>query len=90
MYHSASQGHWAYWGYRNPAFDSQLDRAEQTVDDNQRARLYRDAQKMLYDDQASIFVMQKPDIFVFRKGVKGLKYSVFWGLILSYYTMYKE
>ncbi len=90
MYHSTSQGHWAYWGYRNPAFDSLLDRAEQTLDDNQRARLYADAQKILYDDQASIFVMQKPDIFVFKKGVKGLKYNVFWGLILSYYTMYKE
>jgi len=90
MYHSGSQGHWAYWGYRNPTFDALLDRAEQTLDDNQRARLYREAQKIVYDDQASIFVMQKPDIFVFRKGVKGLKYSVFWGLILSYYTMYKE
>lgn len=90
MFHSSSQGHWAYWGYSNPTVDQLLDKAKATVDDAERLAIYKQVQKILYDDYAALWVMNKPDIHVFKKSVKGYKYNPFYPLILNYYDLYEE
>lgn len=90
MFHSSSQGHWAYWGYNNPEVDRLLDQAKTEIDDARRLGIYQQIQKLLYDDYAAIWVMNKPDIHVFKKNVKGYQYNPFYPLILNYYGLYKE
>ncbi len=90
VFHSSSQGHWAYWGYDNPQVDQLLDQARVTTDEATRLDMYKQVQKIVCDDYAGIWVMNRPDIHVFRATVKGYQYNPYFPLILNYYQMYKE
>lgn len=90
IYHSGSEGHWAYWGYNNPAFDHILDAATQELNDDVRRRLYEFAQELPYYDYASLYIMQQPDIMVFKKEVGGFKYSHYFAKVVNYYGLYIE
>lgn len=91
MYHSNSEGHWAYWGYDNPTFNHVLDAATQELDDNVRCKLYEIAQEIIYYDYASIFVMQRPSILVFDDHVKGFNFSAYYATIPNtYWDLYLE
>jgi peptide/nickel transport system substrate-binding protein len=88
--YSAGSKHWSYLGYYNPRVEYLLAKAAKTVDQAEREKVYKELEMLLWQDQASIFAMQKPDIAVFRKGVKGFKYNWHWSLILNYYDISKE
>jgi peptide/nickel transport system substrate-binding protein len=90
MYHSESDGHWAYWGYENPAFDNTLDAAVAENDDEFRRTLYQIAQDIVYNDYAAIYVMQQAEVFVFSPDVRGFKYNPHFGNTLNYYGLYLE
>jgi peptide/nickel transport system substrate-binding protein len=90
LFHSSSQGHWAYWGYNNPDIDRLLDQAVVTTDDAERIALYQQVQKIVTEEYAGMWVMNRPDIHVFRNTVKGYRYNPFYPLILNYYDLYKE
>lgn len=85
----ASEGQWTYWGYNNPAFTSLLHQAESTTNEPERLNVYGQAQKLLVDDYAAIWLMQMPDIFVLQDTVKGWKHDPTWGLVPDYYSTYK-
>ncbi len=59
--------------YANPEFDSTIDRAEEISGTDRAAaeQLFIDAQQMLLDDAAAIFVVDLPDIHVIRDDVSG-------------------
>lgn len=90
MYHTESDGHWAYWGYSNPAFDSTLDAAVAENNDEFRKKLYQIAQDIVYNDYAAIYVMQQAEVFVFSADVRGFKYNPHFGNTLNYYGLYLE
>lgn len=90
MYHSGSAGHWAYWGYDNPAFDHLLDVAASELDDARRATLYGVCQEMVFYDYASIYIMKKPSIIVFANSVQGFQHDPAFAHILNYYDLYLE
>lgn len=90
MYHTESDGHWAYWGYDNPAFDNTLDAAVAENNDEFRRRLYEISQDIVYNDYAAIYVMQQAEVFVFSPDVRGFKYNPHFGNTLNYYGIYLE
>jgi len=89
-YHTESDGHWAYWGYDNPAFDHTLDAAVAENNDEFRKKLYQVAQDIVYNDYAAIYVMQQPEVFVFSADVRGFKYNPHFGNTLNYFGIYLE
>lgn len=90
MFHSGSEGHWAYWGYENQQVDQLLDQARVTTDEATRFGMYRQVQQLLCDDYASLWVMNRPDLHVFRATVKGYQYNPYYPLIMNFYDLYKE
>jgi peptide/nickel transport system substrate-binding protein len=90
MYEQKSQGHWAYWGYENDGFDQLLEKAKNTLNDEERAQLYSIAQAIVFDDVASIPIMEWPQILVFSSNVKGFVYSRYWPAVPNYYDLWLE
>lgn len=90
MYHSESDGHWAYWGYNNPAFENALDAAVAENNDAFRMKLYQIAQDIVFNDFAAIYVMQQAEVFVFSSDVRGFRFNGQFGNTLNYYDLYLE
>ena len=59
--------------YKNPKFDELLQEARLATDQNKRAQLYRDAQKILMDDPPWIFIDHEVQTAAFSKRVQGFK-----------------
>jgi peptide/nickel transport system substrate-binding protein len=68
--------------YTNPEFDKALDEGRQNLDQAKRAQAYKDAQKILLDDQPMIVFFNAPQISVVRKDVQNYPqtYFGFWGV----------
>ena len=90
MYHSESDGHWAYWGYDSPAFENTLDAAVAENNDAFRMKLYQIAQDIVFNDFAAIYVMQQAEVFVFSSDVNGFRFNGQFGNTLNYYDLYLE
>jgi peptide/nickel transport system substrate-binding protein len=58
--------------YTNPEFDRLLDQGRATLDRNGRATIYKQAQKILMQDQPFIILWQNKRIFVARKNVQNM------------------
>jgi len=62
-----------YFGYDNPAFDQVIQQLNSTVDPEQRKALYQQAQQILSDDEAAVFLFQLP-----KTGVRNAKLMGMW------------
>lgn len=67
--------------YSNPAFDMLLDQGRQTLDQNKRGDIYKQAQKILFDDQPFIVYQQGVQGSLVRKNVQNYPqtYNGYWG-----------
>ena len=61
-----------YWNYNSPAFNELFTKIQNTPNEQERARLLGDAQRMLANDAANGFLYQPQWPTVARKGVRGL------------------
>ena len=62
-----------YFGYDNPAFDQVIQQLNRTIDPEQRKALYQQAQQILSDDEAAVFLFQLP-----KTGVRNAKLMGMW------------
>jgi peptide/nickel transport system substrate-binding protein len=76
MYDSALHGTWkaSAW-YRNPKVDELLRSARTTIDQNERAKMYAEAARIVVDDAADIWVYNTVELRGVRARVKGFKFS---------------
>lgn len=65
---SVKAGPW-WQGYTNPQFDELLEKAWETVDDKERADIYRQALQIVSDDAPWLFLFSPNEVFVVRKSV---------------------
>ena len=61
-----------YFNYRNPAFDNTMTRLDATTDPAERADLLKQAQKILADDYANVFLFQLAKTGVAKTQIQGL------------------
>jgi peptide/nickel transport system substrate-binding protein len=61
-----------YFNYRNPAFNAELEKVQQTADPAEQAVLYGDAQKILAEDVPALYLFVMPKLGVWDKNLKGL------------------
>jgi peptide/nickel transport system substrate-binding protein len=68
--------------YSNPDFDKLLDDGRQNLDQAKRAQAYKDAQKILLQDQPMIVFYNPPQISVTRKEIQNYPqtYNGYWGV----------
>lgn len=61
-----------YFGYESDAFDALMDRVAGEADADARAALYGEAQRLLAEDAANVFLYQLPKVGVRRTGLQGV------------------
>ena len=61
-----------YFGYESAAFNQVIEALDATVDPVRRRELYGEAQRLLADDAAAIFLFQLPKVGVRQSNVEGL------------------
>jgi peptide/nickel transport system substrate-binding protein len=61
-----------YFNYKNPKFNEVIAKAEATIDDGERAKVYGDAQKILADDVPALFLYVLPKLGVWNAKLDGL------------------
>lgn len=90
-YHSSQAGVWSNPGhYKNPQMDELLERARATVDQEERAQLYRQAQQLALDEAVNIFGVSTPDFHVYSPNIKGLTYCPVMGSDEDFYWAWLE
>jgi len=60
-----------YSGYSNPEFDALLDRAKYTPDPDEQRRLYAEADRLVVEDAAWLFIYWYGDTMLIKPYVKG-------------------
>lgn len=86
MYHIEDEPFFNLSYYNNPDFDAAIDQANELsgVDRAKAEQMFMDAQQMLVDDAASIFIVDLPHIHVIRSDISGFvnnpaySHVVFW------------
>lgn len=88
FYHS--QGRYASaQGYRNPRLDALVDRAARATDTSERARLYREIQRLGHEEVPQVYTVHPQGVYALREWVKGFyDNAVFMGIYL--YPLSKE
>lgn len=78
--------------YKNKDFDELIDLAEATAgsDINKAESMFIDAQKMLIEDNTSIFVSDLVEAWVVNKSLKGLKVNPLYANVVFFYELYNE
>lgn len=78
--------------YYNPEFDALIDEAnEVTATDAAKAEtMFVDAQKMLLNDAATLFIYDRQDLWITVKNLKGFKYNPAYPMTTFYHDMYFE
>ncbi|MDO5624203.1 MAG: ABC transporter substrate-binding protein [Pseudomonadota bacterium] len=61
-----------YWGYQNPRFTALFDQMRATVDPAQRQKLLADAQRLLAEDAALVWLFQPQWLTVANRRLQGL------------------
>jgi peptide/nickel transport system substrate-binding protein len=90
MYDSSNWGAWkaSSW-YQNPEVDALLDQARRLVDQDQRAKLYEEAYRLVVADAADIWIYNTLEHVPLAKVVQGFQFSPvgsgqeFWPISLS-------
>jgi len=77
-------------GYKNPRVDELLQKARTTPDQEERARYYKEVQKILVDEYTGIWAYEMSSAVPMRDYVKGfVPTPVYYG-IYNFYDMYLE
>lgn len=78
--------------YKNKEFDNLIDSAEALAgrDINKAEAMFIDAQKMLIEDNTSIFVCDLKEQWVTNKSLKGFKYNPLYSSVVYFYDLYSE
>ncbi|MFA4640257.1 ABC transporter substrate-binding protein [Pyrococcus kukulkanii] len=84
----SSANSWAGTGYANPTVDELLTKAQRLTDQNERAKLYEEVQRILAEDVPYIPLVQGKLYLVTQKNVKGVIIGP--DMIFRYSTLYKE
>jgi peptide/nickel transport system substrate-binding protein len=90
MYDSSNWGTWkaSSW-YKNPEVDALLDQARRLVNQDQRAKLYEEAYRLVVADAADIWIYNTLEHVPIAKVVQGFQFSPvgsgqeFWSIFLS-------
>jgi peptide/nickel transport system substrate-binding protein len=69
--------------YQNPRVDELLRKGRTTLDESQRAPLYREAQRLVAEDAPWIFVDHGKQVIVHRKRVRDFKLHPNFDLVLT-------
>ncbi|RMF91655.1 MAG: ABC transporter substrate-binding protein, partial [Nitrospinota bacterium] len=75
MYDSNNWGTWkaSAW-YKNPKVDELLQKARSIVDQDERAKLYAEAARLVVDDAADLWIYNTVEVGAFRKNVMGWQF----------------
>lgn len=73
MFHSEKQPNYNLGYYANPAFDKLIDDAniQAGIDIAKAEQQFKQAQRMLIEDQAAVFMLDRPNIHIIRSDIKG-------------------
>ena len=79
LFYTKAGFNFAKWG--NPTFDKLLDDGRQNLDQAKRGQAYKDAQKILLDEQPMVIYWNSPQISTVRKEIQNYPqtYNGFWG-----------
>ena len=74
MFHSTQTvaGGDNFIGYRNPELDRLIDRARATVDEDERMPIWRQAERILYDDQPYTFLFRRQTLAFLDRRIENL------------------
>ncbi|RKQ35911.1 ABC transporter substrate-binding protein [Oceanobacillus halophilus] len=59
--------------YNNPEYDALIEQAVASTDENEMADLYKQAQRLLTEDAASVYIMDPDRTYALRSGLEGWK-----------------
>ena len=92
VYTSSPLGWMPYVGYRNPDFDKLVfDAWALEATDAERANaLWVEAQRILHDDAASVFVMDAPVIFAYGDDIVGFEPNPPYPIIVFWYELKRQ
>lgn len=68
-YHSKADNN--FLNYSNPAFDKALDAAKIEVDEVKRQQLVKDAQRILAEDKAAVYIMDPETVISLKSKIRG-------------------
>lgn len=91
LFHSINAGNYYNWGhYINPEFDALLEQAQTTADSEARSDIYREAQRVLVDDVAGIFLAHPKFQAITTADVGGYWSYPFGAGFIPWYDLYFE
>eukprot|EP01034_Spumella_vulgaris_P034087 gene34086-42034_t len=61
-----------YWGYQNPEFNKLFEKLRESPREAERLQMLGDAQRLLAQDAAAVYLYQPQWLTVAKKGLKGL------------------
>lgn len=73
-----SEGWWNHAGYANPEVDALIDQILQTFDQEERGRLYREAQELIVEDAPRLFLFHENLRYATRSNVHGFVPMADW------------
>jgi len=78
--------------YSNPKFDQLIDQANEltSTDFAKAEQMFIDAQKMLLEDAASLFIYDRQDIWVTVKNLKGFKFNPAYPTVVFFHELTLE
>jgi len=91
-FHTESEPNFNLSYYYNSKFDTTIDQANEltAVDFPKAESMFIDAQKMLLDDAACLFMYDRQDIWVTVSNLKGFKFNPAYPTTLFFHDMYLE
>jgi len=91
LFATGAQGTAGYnWGYySNPEFDALIDQASATVDATGRNRLWAEAQRIVVEDAASVFVYEKNYRLPMRDHVQNFVFNGIYIETFSFYDLHE-
>lgn len=91
LFHSVNAGSAYNWGwYKNPKYDELLDKAFRTVDARARTELYRQAQRLLIEDAAAVFLSFPDRWWIVNRKLKGYVFDPIGLEWEDWYRLYFE
>jgi peptide/nickel transport system substrate-binding protein len=82
-FHTSAIGGFNFTKYRNPRVDELLDRGRTVTNQNDRIRIYRDAQRLIVQDAPMVFIFHEKRTYASRKAVAGFKPHVSGWIVLK-------
>ncbi len=72
--------------YANPEYDEVMKKAQQTVDDAEKTKLYKQALEILADTAANVYIQDMADFVAVKKGLEGFTFYPIYVMDMS--TLY--